>query len=339
MEERIEYKQKESTTKKLPVAAVICIDIFLVLVILIVFFIFKAVLPAVIQAKTVPLQTPAPTPVEQAASLDTPEPDTRTEWQRKFEGHFSDTVISGENSYISPEVSIQIETHTIENEMGSKITYHIADIYIASMDNFKTYTARNEMKYYSTQNAVQMDIDSGAIIAINGDFYSFQSSGLLVRNGVVYKDDYVYCDICVMFGDGSMEMYGAGQYDKDEILSRSPMQIWNFGPSLLDENGKAKTSFETSSTVSDAHPRSAMGYYEPGHYCFVLVDGRQQDYSAGMTLQELAALFEQLGCLSAYNMDGGASAIMTFNDDIYNSPSNGGREIGDSIIIVEGEGR
>jgi exopolysaccharide biosynthesis protein len=36
------------------------------------------------------------------------------------------------------------------------------------------------------------------------------------------------------------------------------------------------------------NPRSAIGYYEPGHYCFIVVDGRQNGYSDGMTLDELA---------------------------------------------------
>ena len=64
--------------------------------------------------------------------------------------------------------------------------------------------------------------------------------------------------------------------------------------------------------VQGLNPRSAVGYYEPGHYCFVVIDGRQPGYSKGATLMQLAQLFESLGCKEAYNLDGGKSA----HDDV-----------------------
>jgi glycosyltransferase involved in cell wall biosynthesis len=39
----------------------------------------------------------------------------------------------------------------------------------------------------------------------------------------------------------------------------------------------------------------------------------------------------------AYNMDGGKSSVMTFADAIVNQPSDGGREVSDSILIKEVE--
>jgi exopolysaccharide biosynthesis protein len=44
---------------------------------------------------------------------------------------------------------------------------------------------------------------------------------------------------------------------------------------------------------------------------------------------------EELGCTAAYNMDGGKSSVMTYNDDYVNQPADGGREISDSIVIKE----
>ena len=42
----------------------------------------------------------------------------------------------------------------------------------------------------------------------------------------------------------------------------------------------------------------------------VVVDGRQQRYSEGMNMYELASLMKELGCWTATNMDGGGSSIM-----------------------------
>lgn len=108
---------------------------------------------------------------------------------------------------------------------------------------------------------------------------------------------------------------------------------WSFGPALLDADGRAKTEFVT--TVAEANPRTAVGCYEPGHYCFVAVDGRGMEGSAGMTMAELAALFEALGCKTAYNLDGGQSSVMAWDEGrvTVNAPANGGRPVSDIIYI------
>ena len=71
-------------------------------------------------------------------------------------------------------------------------------------------------------------------------------------------------------------------------MNQGAWQSWIFGPGLLDENGKAKTDFLTWDYIKESHPRTAIGYYGPGHYCLLVVDGRQPDYSRGMFLEEEA---------------------------------------------------
>ena len=219
---------------------------------------------------------------------------------------------------------------------NGKSVYHVAEIYVASLDNFRTYTANNELEFWSTQDAMEMDADSHAILTISGDFYSYQPKGFLVRNGELYMSDQTYCDLCVLYDSGVMACYGRDEYTVEDVWSRGVAQAWNFGPSLLDENGHVKPDYELSEAVSFPNPRSAVGYYEPGHYCFVVVDGRQDGYSKGMTVPELAQVFEDLGCTCAYNLDGGGSALMTFLHERYSRQSNGaGRELGDMLIVTE----
>lgn len=346
------YRKKRSG---LSLPAVIAVDILMVGVILVVFAFFHHVLPAMISEHerqqallnaTEPPVTEAPTiavteapetlPPEESVPETTAPPDNRTEWQKKFAEHFSDEIVQTENSYKSPNVSITLETVKIDDERG-KITYHVADIYIGSMENFTTYTADGEMRYFGVQDVLEMDEAANALISMSGDFLTYQKSGFLMRNGEVYVDDNNLDSICVLFRDGTIETYDAKTYNIDEIKERGAVQVWSFGPVLLDENGKAKTSFkDVPSAVSYTNPRSAIGYYEPGHYCFVVVDGRQKNYSVGMKLGELALVFEELGCTAAYNLDGGGSAVMVFNHERYSRQSNGGdRGLGDILVIRE----
>lgn len=358
-------RDKQVKTNRKSAVLVILTDILVVGLILLTFAFFHHVLPAVVSemqreneviATEKPTEDPAPTeptalqtePVEstepqpeetvadtEATEAPTEPPKELTPWQVKFAEHFSDEVIMTENSYKSPNVSIEITTHT-KGEGSAKQTYHVADIYVASLDNFVTYTANNELRYFSTQDVMEMHEISNAILSISGDFMTYQKEGFLMRNREIYSDNTNAASICVLFSDGTIEAYDGRTYDVDEIKSRDPLQVWTFGPVLLDENGHVRDKYKVSSSVSQTNPRSALGYYEPGHYCFVVVDGRQSGYSTGMTIPELAAVFEELGCSVAYNLDGGGSAVMLFNEDRYSKQSNGGnRKIGDILLIRE----
>jgi exopolysaccharide biosynthesis protein len=231
-------------------------------------------------------------------------------------------------------VSVTVNT-VVETIAGRKVTYYVADIYVASMENFKTYTAHDQMRYYITQNVEDMSVAANAIVGLSGDYFSSQKAGFIVRNSNVYLSDRSNA-ICVLFPDGTMETYEAGTYSVGDILSRDPLQVWSFGPVLLDAAGNVMPSYEVSSGLRNCHPRSAVGYFEPGHYCFVVVDGRQ-NHSYGIEIKDLAQLMKDLGCKAAYNLDGGASAVMTFDGSILTKPSNGGRDIADILLITDSQ--
>lgn len=342
--------------KNKPVMAlwkVILMDLVVLGIILLVFATFHHVLPKYLAeyrleqeilsptepVPTVPVQTEppateAPGVAETEKTTEPPtEPDPRTPWQIKFEDKFTDEVVITENSYSSPEISITIDkvTDTIDKYL---VTYYVADIYVAGMENFKTHLAYDKFSYYGDQNGIQMAKDVNAILAINGDFATVHKSGFIVRNGNVYLSD-LNKGICAMYPDGTMEAFSQGSYQVEDILAKEPVHVWSFGPSLLDENGKAMETYELANGIGGRHPRCGVGYYEPGHYCFILVDGRQNGYSNGMSIPNLAKLFEGLGCELAYNLDGGRSAVMMFQQKFHSKPYLGGRDLGDILYIAE----
>ena len=54
-------------------------------------------------------------------------------------------------------------------------------------------------------------------------------------------------------------------------------------------------------------PRTAAGLRRDGSFVLYTVDGRQKGYSMGVTMMGLAQRMEELGCVQAVNLDGGAS--------------------------------
>lgn len=90
-----------------------------------------------------------------------------------------------------------------------------------------------------------------------------------------------------------------------------------------------------NSSIQNSNPRTGVGIISPYHYVFVVVDGRKEGYSKGMTLNEFSKVFENIGCTDAYNLDGGGSSTMYFMGRVVNNPlgKNEEREISDILYI------
>lgn len=218
------------------------------------------------------------------------------------------------------------------------ITYYIADVYTSNINCFRTYFAQDTYGAGYTEHLTKMSRDVHSILAMNGDSYCYNrqhTAGVLIRNGTLYRSEPTTSDVCILYRNGEMKTYSPDQFDVQQVMQDGAYQSWTFGPNLLDENGKALSSFNTWDYIRQTHPRSAIGYYEPGHYCFVVVDGRQSGYSRGMTLPELARVFEDLGCSVAYNLDGGHSTFMTIGDQVVNRPYKPGHQIVDCLYFGE----
>ena len=283
-------------------------------------------------------ETPEPTQLPEATNLlptevvptATPDPN---DWGAKFADQFSaDGVQSTASSYRSQNISISISHHSARDEGDDPQVWFVADIYIRDIESLKTAFARDTYGKGYKEWPHFMANAKGAVLAISGDYYGAREKGVVIRNGSVYRTD-TFKDVCVIYYDGVMETMSAKDFDADAAIERGAYQAFSFGPALLDENGHVKESYDTE--INDPNPRCAIGYYEPGHYCFVVADGRDFDYSEGFKMHELAQVFEDLGCKAAYNLDGGATATMVFMDNIVNKPYDGGRKVSDIIYIGE----
>lgn len=273
------------------------------------------------------------------APTETPDPDApkrsvhTTENIGWFGNRFPDKFTDGEviitdDSYKSSHVNITLQRH---KKPG--LAFYVADIYIKDIISLKTVFAEDTFSRGLRESVVSMNKRVGGIIAINGDFYGCRADGFVMRNGELYrKDTRTKRDVGVLYWDGTMETFSPSKFDIDDAIAKGACQIWNFGPRLLDENGEAMTKF--NSDVWGLNPRTALGYYEPGHYCFVVVDGRT-DKSKGMELKDLSKLMHSLGCVRAYNMDGGNTSVMVVGGKAVNNQSGKGRITSDAIVIVD----
>lgn len=113
------------------------------------------------------------------------------------------------------------------------------------------------------------------------------------------------------------------------------------GP-LLVKNGQVSISMdESQSFAKSLQPRTAIATNKAGDKVFLItVDGRQNGYSNGATLREMANYLISLGAYNAINLDGGGSTAMAVRQlgssqpSLVNSPSEGVERKVSSVLQV-----
>lgn len=251
-------------------------------------------------------------------------------------------------SYQDEHIQIQISQH----EQGSgddRITYYVADVELSDAAYLQTALAHNQFGRNIVDYTSAIAADHAAILAINGDYYGFRSDGIVIRNGLLLRDKGARTGMAI-YKDGTVQSYDETKVSGEQLIADGAVHTFSFGPVLV-ENGVANTDFDHvmidtnfgNRSIQNANPRTGFGYIAPNHYVWVVVDGRKEGYSRGMTLNEFAQLFEQLGAQLAYNLDGGGSSTLVFMGSVVNNPlgKQKEREVSDIIFIgqsaAEGE--
>ncbi|WP_290803519.1 phosphodiester glycosidase family protein [Herbiconiux sp.] len=247
-------------------------------------------------------------------------------------------AVTTETSYASNDADIQISTVTTGSG-DDTVTYYVADVTISDATVLRSAFAQNAFGENITETTSDTAADNNAVFAINGDYYGFRDTGIVVRNGVVYRDDGAREGLA-FYTDGSVEVYDETTTTADQLVADGVWNTLSFGPAIVEdgaivdgiENVEIDTNFGNH-TIQGEQPRTAVGVIDDNHLVFVLVDGRSPGYSKGVTLTGLAEIMQSLGATTAYNLDGGGSSTMYFDGALVNDPLGTGTERGTSDIL------
>jgi len=125
--------------------------------------------------------------------------------------------------------------------------------------------------------------------------------------------------------------------EAEPALPFEPDFLIGGGPRLLRAGRMVPSESEAfpKGFYASRHPRTAIGVRADGRLVLAVVDGRQPGLSLGMSIDELAGLMTERGCLEALNLDGGGSTTMVVKGKVVNSPSDpaGERPVSDALLI------
>lgn len=234
-----------------------------------------------------------------------------------------------DTSYSDGNISVTLTEKTV-----NETQVYVADITLSSSDYLKTALAQNSYGTNVTAKTSVTAAENNAILAVNGDYYGANSSGYVIRNGVVYRDsvreDASNGDLAI-YKDASFKIIYEDQVSADQLVQDGVVNLLAFGPSLV-ENGEI--SVDTNTEVGQAissNPRTAIGIIDENHYIIIVSDGRTSE-SKGLSLYQMAEVMKSYGVKTAYNLDGGGSSTLYFNGQVINKPTTGGSKISERAV-------
>lgn len=210
----------------------------------------------------------------------------------------------------------QMMGHVMEVKVGTGSTASLALGY--SDYNIETIqSGRNWAMLETTKQAQSMQTRRGENVvgAINAGGYDMSNgrpSGAFVMNGVAINRATATTFWVDM--DGKAHITDAQTCNDALDAGNVREAVAGFGD--IFENGHARSGLDNTTRAS----RTAIGIKADGTVVMLMVDGRQAPYSVGMTMAEVAASMEALGCEEAVNLDGGGSS--TFATQREGEPEN-----------------
>ncbi|MBE5787571.1 MAG: phosphodiester glycosidase family protein [Clostridiales bacterium] len=240
-----------------------------------------------------------------------PNPDGYTDW-----------------GYEDDSIRVQMETR---EENG--VIWRIAWVEVASPTQLRTAIAGKKITSKTTARVAAMAEKNNAIVALSGDNFVDNPSatsyeyrmGQKLRNKSNKLRDILIID---EKGDFHTFIRSKGVDDFEGTI----VNAFTFGPALVQKGELLTTDKEYKYNPNGKEPRAAIGQLGTLSYVMVIAEGRGE--STGVTHQGLADFMYSLGCIEAYNLDGGGSAAMVYQGEYFNDLSSSERSLSDIIYFA-----
>ena len=198
----------------------------------------------------------------------------------------------------------QMMGHVMEIKVGKDSTASVAVGYgDDDIDTIKT--GRNWAMTETTKQAQSMQTrrNTNVVGAINAGGYDMSNgrpAGAFIMSGTVINEP--TSTTFWIDKDGSAHITSAQECNAALAAGNVLEAVASFGDIFEDDH--ARSDLDNSTRAS----RTAIGIKADGTVVMMMVDGRQAPYSVGMTMAEVGATMESLGCVQAVNLDGGGSS-------------------------------
>jgi len=226
----------------------------------------------------------------------------------------------GDYFYEDPTIRVSISyketTEYMEGYRGRNMGYWVVDVKVGHASQLRTAAAES----FNTETTLPVsDIANrvNAVVAINGDYFARHKEGYAIRQGSLIRDKLKgNRDALLIDEDGDFHVYHLPEKGSltDTVNGKKVTNAFYFGP-ILVENGEVPKKLPNFTFLKPDkyYARLAICQVDKLHYKLILTT-MEQDYTLGIRLKDFAKLCQAEGAQIAYNLDGGLSTTLFFNN-------------------------
>lgn len=216
---------------------------------------------------------------------------------------------------------------------------------VMGMEKLTNQIAYANAKYSNPEDDKFISEYYNVVAGVNASFYNMttgQPMGITYIDGVSFGTSN-YDNFFAILNDGKTAVIDYAKNLGNYVDAEGNSTIWQAagGSQWLVRDGADVTASATGSYNTDRHSRTCVGVTEDGKVVMMVLDGRQEPFSCGGSMHELAQIMLEQGCVAAINLDGGGSTTYaarqagTDSVKVINRPSDGSeRSISSGLIIA-----
>lgn len=216
---------------------------------------------------------------------------------------------------------------------------------VMGMEKLTNQIAYANAKYSNPEDDKFISEYYNVVAGVNASFYNMttgQPMGITYIDGVSFGTSN-YDNFFAILNDGKTAVIDYAKNLGNYVDAEGNSTIWQAagGSQWLVRDGKDVTASATGSYNTDRHSRTCVGVTAEGKVVMMVLDGRQEPFSCGGSMHELAQIMLEQGCVAAINLDGGGSTTYaarqagTDSVKVINRPSDGSeRSISSGLIIA-----
>ena len=224
-------------------------------------------------------------------------------------------------------------------QVFNSCVYTFSEVKIAHATQFRRYLSGGKYSSGVLHTTTEMAESVNAVVAASGDYYGYRGIGLVVNNGLVYRDKGQNLDSCGIDENGDLVFVKRGQITDQEgaekfVEENNIRFSLSFGPVMI-ENGEYCVPYNyVTGEINDEFAREALCQLDTLHYAVVTAnyEGR---YGQVPNVRTFTKNLMSMGIKTAYGLDGGQTATIVMNNKMMNTVSYGAqRNISDIIYFA-----
>ena len=209
-------------------------------------------------------------------------------------------------------------------EIVNQCVYTVAEVKVAHPSQFRRFLAGGEFGSDKQYRTTEMAASVNAVVASSGDFYAYRKYGAVVYESTLRRFEGENVDTCYITEDGDLLFTYRNQLkteaDAEKFIKDNKVRFsLAFGPVLVD-GGEIKVPADyILGEVNGTYSRAAICQWDKLHYLIVNTS-QEQSYWHRHKVRAFAEFIRDLGCNTAYALDGGQTTAIVMNDELVTLP-------------------